>query len=100
MYAVRTGPGYDLYVTDVTGAIAHKINQPLAWVYLASQWETPPSQIGVATVTGQTGTVWSYTLNSVTRYRFVPDNYSAALDAFYTAYSGGELSGFVTKRND
>lgn len=26
MYAVRTGPGFDLYLTDTTGAVAYKIN--------------------------------------------------------------------------
>lgn len=26
IYAIRTGPGFDLYVTDTTGSAAYKIN--------------------------------------------------------------------------
>ena len=26
IYAVRTGPGFDLYMTDTTGSIAYKVN--------------------------------------------------------------------------
>lgn len=26
MYAVRTGPGFDLYLSDTTGTVAYKIN--------------------------------------------------------------------------
>lgn len=26
IYAVRTGPGFDLYMTDTTGSMAYKIN--------------------------------------------------------------------------
>lgn len=26
IYVVRTGPGFDLYITDTTGSIAYKIN--------------------------------------------------------------------------
>ena len=26
MYAVRTGPGFDLYLSDTTGSVAYKIN--------------------------------------------------------------------------
>nr|DAS83534.1 MAG TPA: hypothetical protein [Caudoviricetes sp.] len=28
IYCVRTGEGFDLYVSDATGQIAHKINRP------------------------------------------------------------------------
>lgn len=34
IYAVRTGPGFDLFMTDTTGSIAYKINS-----------ETPPMKI-------------------------------------------------------
>lgn len=26
IYAVRTGPGFDLYMTDTTGSVAYKLN--------------------------------------------------------------------------
>ena len=26
IYAIRTGPGFDLYMTDTTGSVAYKIN--------------------------------------------------------------------------
>lgn len=29
LYFVRTGNGFDLYCSDQTGSIAHKINQPV-----------------------------------------------------------------------
>ena len=28
LYAVRVGAGFDLYVADATGAVAHKLNSP------------------------------------------------------------------------
>ena len=29
MYAIRTGPGFDLFLSDTTGSIAYKINDSL-----------------------------------------------------------------------
>ena len=26
IYAIRTGPGFDLYITDTTGSVSYKIN--------------------------------------------------------------------------
>jgi len=44
MYAVRVGTGFDLYITDNTGAIAHKINAGMAQeVYVQ---ETRPATTG------------------------------------------------------
>lgn len=70
----------------------------LSWDFLASNWSVAPTVVGAATVSGQAGQVLSYTLGSVTRYRFVPTTYSAALDRFYTGYAGGVLTGLIAAR--
>ena len=70
----------------------------LTWDYLVANWSTAPASVGTATVSSQPGEVFEYPLGSVTRYRFVPTTYSAALDAFYTTYSGGVLSGLICSR--
>ena len=44
------------------------LSDGLNWNYYATTWTTPPTQ--VASITG--GVVLSYTLDSTTRYRFVP----------------------------
>ena len=54
----------------------------LPWFYLSTQWDVAPVNVGVATVGGQPGDVFSYILRGVTRYRFVPTVYSATLDGF------------------
>jgi hypothetical protein len=70
----------------------------LSWNYLVSNWTTTPSMVGSSTVSGQQGQVFAYTLGSTTRYRFVPNTYSASLDAFYSSYINEVLSGVITKR--
>ena len=67
------------------------------WSYFATQWTTIPALVGTATVSGQAGSVYSYSFD-ITRYRFVPTAYSAILDGFYTAYVVGVLSGLVCVR--
>jgi hypothetical protein len=54
--------------------------------------------VGTATVSSQTGKVFEYPLGTTTRYRFVPTTYSAALDGFYSTYTGGVLSGLIVSR--
>lgn len=70
----------------------------LSWDFLSCNWTTAPAQVGTATVSTQPGAVYAYTLGGVTRYRFVPNAYSPALDAFYATYSGGVLGGLITSR--
>jgi hypothetical protein len=48
----------------------------LQWIDYASMWDTEPAQISAS--------VYSYTWNGVTRYRFVPSPYQASQDAFYS----------------
>ena len=66
----------------------------LTWEHLAANWTSAPAQVGTVAA----GAVYAYTLGGVTRYRLVPTTYSAALDAFYTTYSGGVLSGLICSR--
>lgn len=30
IYAIRTGPGFDLYLTDTTGSVAYKVNSEVS----------------------------------------------------------------------
>lgn len=66
----------------------------LSWDFLACNWTTAPAQIG----TTAAGSVWSYTLRGVTRFRLVPEPYAASGDAFYTTFTGGVLSGLIVAR--
>jgi len=54
----------------------------LSWTRLATTWDTPPTLNSVVTMPAP-GSIYEYTLDTVTRYRFVPTTYSAAQDAFY-----------------
>lgn len=54
------------------------------WIELASQWSSEPTLFGTATVSGQSGDVYSYSYNSSVSYRFVPNTYDPTLDGFYS----------------
>lgn len=73
-------------------------SEAAGWTYYALRWSAPPSDAGRASVAGADGLVLSYTLDGVTRFRFVPDVYVAAADAFYATFSGGTLSGLIAAR--
>lgn len=64
------------------------------WDYYVTNWSTPPTQI--ASITG--GVVLSYTLDGITRYRFVPSSYDPTDDAFYTTFTNPTLSGLIVAR--
>lgn len=64
------------------------------WTYYATTWSVEPTLN--ASITG--GDVYNYTLDGVTRYRFVPTTYDATEDAFYTTFSGGLLTGLIVSR--
>lgn len=66
------------------------------WTSLSTRWDTEPT----LDTTISEGDVYTYVLDGVTRYRLVPDPYTAENDAFYTTFSGGVLSDLITKRND
>jgi hypothetical protein len=70
--------------------------EEFTWSYLKDTWTVEPSI--TASITG--GDVYSYTLKGVTRYRFVPTTspYDATLDAFYTTFTGGVLSGLIATK--
>lgn len=65
------------------------------WTYYATKWDTAPTVN--TTITG--GTVYNYTLDGVTRYRFVADTYSPSTDSFYASFDGVTLSGLITSRD-
>lgn len=44
------------------------------------------------------GQVWKYTYGTKVLYRLQPIPYAPDLDAFYTTYSGGVLSGLVIRK--
>jgi len=64
------------------------------WSYYVTMWSIEPTLN--TSITG--GDVYDYTLDGVTRYRFVPTIYDANEDAFYTTFSGGLLTGLVASR--
>jgi hypothetical protein len=91
IYLVRVGEGFDIYATDTTGLVAHKLNAGLSWMdYVA--W--PSNAAGVTAA----GAVNAHARGGVTVYRLIPSPYVAAQDAIYTTFAGGVLSGLLTTR--
>lgn len=78
------------------GRIVQAVNKAAAptWGHLATNWSAAPAVVGSVPA----GSVYSYTLGGVTRYRLVPSPYLAANDAFYSGFSGGALSGLIVSR--
>ena len=58
------------------------------------KFSTPPTLNSTIT----NGKVFNYTLDAVTRFRFVPTIYNPTQDAFYSTFTSGVLSGLITKR--
>ena len=83
-----------------TGNTLNVINQnssidPLTqFDYLVTKFSTPPSLNLIIT----NGKVFNYTLEGITRFRFVPTIYNPSLDAFYSTFTSGILTGLITKR--
>jgi hypothetical protein len=73
-----------------------KLYVPLknSWSFYTLHWDSNPQFI--ANITN--GTVYSYTYNSVTRYRFVPTTYDSTLDSYYSTFNGTTLSGLIVSR--
>lgn len=91
IYAVRVGEGFDLYITDSTGQMAHRVNSALGWIDYVT-W--PSAEAGTVAA----GAVRSHTRGGVTVFRLIPSNGNPAQDAFYTTFTGGVLSGLITTR--
>jgi len=51
----------------------------LTWTDYATRWDAAPT----VNSTNASGTIYNYTLDGTTRFRFVPNTYDATLDAFY-----------------
>lgn len=67
---------------------------PQPWAYYKDHWSAEPTL--QATVAA--GDVWAYQLDGVTRYRLVPEPYNPVMDAFYSTFAGGALSGLIAAR--
>lgn len=80
---------------DITDGV---ISAKLRWSDYKDSWTNEPEIVGVATAP-VAGDVWSYTLGGVTRYRLVPDDYSPAEDAFYSAFVAGACTGLIVSRS-
>jgi len=83
------------------GEVLAIVNKALAalsstntWEYYAANWSAEPAFN--SNITG--GAVYDYTLDGVTRYRFVPVPYDPTQDAFYSTFSGGVLSDIIIAR--
>lgn len=97
--AVNTYDG-EIFLKKKVGATESivKISAAEDWNYFADKWSTAPTEVGTVS-SPVNGRVFSYTLNSVTRYRLVPDTYAPANDSFYGTYTGGVLSNLITSRS-
>ncbi len=83
----------------VLGSLADKDDDILlTWPFLSDAYSEVPAEVGRATVEGEDGDVLSYTLQGVTRFRFIPDDYDPTLDAFYAEFDGTDLSGLIVAR--
>lgn len=80
--------------TDLDKAKLDSIDLSLTWRQLVLEWSNSPTEL--AQVVG--GTVFSYVLDGVTRYRFVPNPYNPELDAFYESFDGAVLSNLIAVR--
>jgi hypothetical protein len=67
-----------------------------SWIDLASNWDVAPTLN--KNIIG--GSVYNYTLNGITRYRFVPSTYAAIDDAFYENFDNSLdiLSDIIVQR--
>lgn len=97
IYYVRTGAGFDIYVSDVTGAVAHKLNPPESWDHLLF-WPAQDATPASTTAGGVSGTVKAHTKGGRTVFRFIPSTPNPAQDAFYSTYTAGNLSGLIVTR--
>lgn len=88
-----TSDGF-LRVQNQTISIVQIDDSPISWMYLATTWSTEP--VFNTSING--GDIYNYTLDGVTRYRFVPDPYNAVQDAFYGSFEAGVLSGKIAAR--
>ncbi len=81
-------------VISGSGSSSSSSGGGIDWTYYATTWTAEPTLN--ASITG--GDVYDYTLDGVTRYRFVPTTYDATQDAFYTSFSNPTLSGLIVAR--
>lgn len=66
----------------------------LTWDFLKDTWSIEPN----LNTTLANGDVYNYTLNNITRYRFVPTVYNPTQDAFYESFDGSTLTNLIITR--
>lgn len=102
VYAVRVGVGFDLYITDNTGAIAHKINSA-GDTYTEWPEYAVNAEFNNITTANAGGDVLEYTYKGVVVYRYIssttnPNGYPTE-DSFYSSFDGTNLTGLINTRN-
>lgn len=86
---------YNKAQVDLQAAqIGQRIHAVARWTNLAANWSVEPTL--AAEIDG--GQVFRYELKGVVRYRFIPNPYDPAQDAFYAAFDGTDLSGLIVAR--
>lgn len=93
-YGLRDNNGVIEFKNDSGAWTAIPAGSTSTWVFFATTWSIEPAF--VENITG--GSVYSYTLDGTTRYRFVPTTYDATEDAFYTTFVTPTLSGLIVTR--
>lgn len=81
-------------ISDLATAIGNDVKEIKNWAYYVNLYSVEPTTIA----TLPNGEVLQYTLDSVTRYRFVPTIYNPTQDAFYANFDGVNLTNLITKR--
>lgn len=85
------GDEYDITIEAGFATIVKAID---TWTYFATMWSQPPEF--VESIAG--GEVYSYVLDGITRYRFVPEPYTSTGDIFYNNFINSVLSDIITSR--
>lgn len=89
-----------LSATNVKGAIDNLSSaidtiKTLTWYDILNSWTTIPTEVEYS---GDDGTVYIYVCNSISYYRFVPDDYTPSEDIFYSSYINPDFSGYIASR--
>ncbi len=72
----------------------NSLNNGFSWEFLALNWTSEP----IFLESLSDGDVYSYELNGVTRYRFIPNNYNAMNDSFFENFDNSNLTNLINNR--
>lgn len=68
------------------------------WIFLITSWINPPELVG--NLSSPEGDVYLYETSIGNVYRFVPTDYVASLDAFYSQFDGADLLDKIVSRDE